>query len=348
MAFPLSRREFLRLTLLSFGTISTLAFRDRLPGDDAIPLFGYGRITAAQVSVREAPSTRARRLFFRSRDQILPLLAAIQSPDGPARNPRWYQVVGGYIHSAFVQIVETHYHSAQSPNRVTGQIGEISVPFVRSYWEAGGNQWAPLYRLYYQSTHWVTGLEKGPDKRPWYRIVDDRHHQAYLIPANSIRLIKDEELSALEPDVPAAEKRIEVNLEGQSLLCYSFEKVVFQTKISSGIHSSTETDNGIPTDTPTGRFRVGRKMPVRHMGAGDLTADIAAYELPGVPWVSYFVSTGVAFHGTYWHDNFGAPMSRGCVNMRPEDARWLFRWTMPVCEPGEWYREDSGTVVTVT
>ena len=42
----------------------------------------------------------------------------------------------------------------------------------------------------------------------------------------------------------------------------------------------------------------------------------AAYELPGVPWVSYFTGNGVAFHGTYWHDNFGSPTSHGCLNMR--------------------------------
>jgi lipoprotein-anchoring transpeptidase ErfK/SrfK len=42
--------------------------------------------------------------------------------------------------------------------------------------------------------------------------------------------------------------------------------------------------------------------------------------------VCFFHTTGVSFHGTYWHDNFGAPMSQGCVNMRIADARWLFRW----------------------
>ncbi|NIV94533.1 L,D-transpeptidase family protein, partial [candidate division KSB1 bacterium] len=47
----------------------------------------------------------------------------------------------------------------------------------------------------------------------------------------------------------------------------------------------------------------------------------------------FFVETGVALHGTYWHNNFGWPMSRGCVNLRTEDAKWLFRWTVPKSEP---------------
>ena len=51
--------------------------------------------------------------------------------------------------------------------------------------------------------------------------------------------------------------------------------------------------------------------------------------LAGVPWCSFFTEKGHALHGTYWHDNFGLPMSHGCVNMRTEEAKWLFRWSLP-------------------
>ena len=75
-------------------------------------------------------------------------------------------------------------------------------------------------------------------------------------------------------------------------------------------------------------------MPSKHMGLGELTSDLDAYVLPGVPWTSFFFPEsgefeGVAFHGTYWHDNFGTPMSHGCINMRVEEAKWIFRWTSP-------------------
>jgi hypothetical protein len=65
------------------------------------------------------------------------------------------------------------------------------------------------------------------------------------------------------------------------------------------------------------------------MGNGNLVADVDDYELPGVSWVLYFTEHGHAFHGTYWHDNFGTPMSHGCLNMRSSEARWLFRWALP-------------------
>ena len=67
----------------------------------------------------------------------------------------------------------------------------------------------------------------------------------------------------------------------------------------------------------------------------------------------FFATGGYAFHGAYWHQNYGAPMSRGCVNMRPEDSRWLFRWTNPVWDPlgvadeTDWEARGQGTRVEV-
>jgi hypothetical protein len=89
------------------------------------------------------------------------------------------------------------------------------------------------------------------------------------------------------------------------------------------------------------------------MGNGSLASDIEAYELLGVPWTCFFESKGYAFHGTYWHDNFGVPMSRGCVNMRPSEARWLFRWALPLALPKEFEtpskvdRKGKGTAVKI-
>jgi lipoprotein-anchoring transpeptidase ErfK/SrfK len=84
------------------------------------------------------------------------------------------------------------------------------------------------------------------------------------------------------------------------------------------------------------------------MGNGGITADIQAYELPGVPWTSFFTSSGHAIHGTYWHQNYGTPMSRGCVNVPTEIAKWIFRWTTPVAEAQTWEQRGRGTLVEVT
>ncbi len=73
------------------------------------------------------------------------------------------------------------------------------------------------------------------------------------------------------------------------------------------------------TPTPRGSFRIMRKYERQRMlGPG--------YDLPNVPWVMYFRSGGYAMHGTYWHNNFGRPMSHGCVNLPTGVAAWLYRW----------------------
>lgn len=120
------------------------------------------------------------------------------------------------------------------------------------------------------------------------------------------------------------------------------------TRISSGMPRRT-SNPADSTETPRGTFHVQSKMPSKHMGDGNLTDDLDAYEYPGVPWTSFFEPVvGIAFHGTYWHTNYGVPMSHGCINMRPEEAKWIFRWTTPVVETLEIEKRGMGTLVTVT
>lgn len=102
---------------------------------------------------------------------------------------------------------------------------------------------------------------------------------------------------------------IDVNLSQQRLTAYQGNTAVFSTLISGGLPN---------TPTVVGRFAVQTKLrSTRMTGPG--------YDLPGVPYTMYFYR-GYAIHGTYWHNNFGQPMSHGCVNMRTEDAAWLFNW----------------------
>ena len=73
------------------------------------------------------------------------------------------------------------------------------------------------------------------------------------------------------------------------------------------------------------------------------------YSLPGVPWTSFFIfETGVAFHGTFWHNNFGRRMSHGCVNMETTAAKWIYRWTTPTANARDWYRRGLGTLVIIS
>jgi len=134
--------------------------------------------------------------------------------------------------------------------------------------------------------------------------------------------------------LPLEEKWIEVSLHDQMLRAYEGTEVVFVTNMSSGKRY---------TPTVKGRFRITRKLESQLMtGPG--------YYLPGVPYVMYFYA-GYALHGAYWHDKWGTPTSHGCVNLRREDAKWLYEWTGPVVPEGSKSvvasRDNPGTLVLV-
>jgi lipoprotein-anchoring transpeptidase ErfK/SrfK len=76
-------------------------------------------------------------------------------------------------------------------------------------------------------------------------------------------------------------------------------------------------------DTPVGSYAVLTKVPSQTM-EGVIGGEY--YNVPDVPSVLYFTDGGHALHGTYWHNNFGTPMSHGCVNLPLDVATWLYNW----------------------
>ncbi len=119
---------------------------------------------------------------------------------------------------------------------------------------------------------------------------------------------------------PSAGKWIDVDLSSQTTTAYrgnAPQKIVL---VSTGTAWR---------QTPTGSFKIYLKVPSQTLSGG-VGAD--RYSFTGVPWIMYF-SGEVGFHGAYWHNNFGVPMSHGCVNLSVEDAKWFYNWStvgMPV------------------
>lgn len=136
------------------------------------------------------------------------------------------------------------------------------------------------------------------------------------------------------PQPERGEKWIEVDLSTQTLIAYEGNVEVFRALVSTGTAQ---------TPTVTGRFRIYRKLLSQTMvGPG--------YVQPNVPYVMYFYGA-YSLHGTYWHNDFGRPRSHGCVNLRVQDAKWLFEWTDPPLPPGAsevWDTTGSaGTLVVI-
>ncbi len=105
-------------------------------------------------------------------------------------------------------------------------------------------------------------------------------------------------------------KWIEVDLSDQYLFAWEGSNQTFTTIVSSG-KATTPTHPGI--------YSIQRKYPQDRMRGAD-------YDIPDVPNVLYF-DRGYALHGAYWHNNFGTPVSHGCINLPVNNAQWLFDWT---------------------
>jgi lipoprotein-anchoring transpeptidase ErfK/SrfK len=114
------------------------------------------------------------------------------------------------------------------------------------------------------------------------------------------------------------ERWIDVNLSAQTLTAYVGDTPVNSFVVSTGTWL---------TPTVTGKYKIWIKFRFANMSG-------PGYFLPDVPYVMYFYK-GYGIHGTYWHNNFGTPMSHGCVNMRISDAEWVYNWS------------SVGTVVSV-
>jgi lipoprotein-anchoring transpeptidase ErfK/SrfK len=115
-----------------------------------------------------------------------------------------------------------------------------------------------------------------------------------------------------QPSYPAngnGERWIDVNLSEQRVSAYEGDMVVNSFVVSTGVAQ---------TPTVTGKYKIWIKVRVQDMSG-------PGYHLRDVPYVMFFYK-GYGFHGTYWHNNFGSPMSRGCVNLTIPDSEWLYHW----------------------
>ena len=119
-------------------------------------------------------------------------------------------------------------------------------------------------------------------------------------------------------------KRIEIDLTNQRLLAYEGNRKIYEFVVSTGKWGRT----------PTGTFDIWIKLRYTTMSGGSKALG-TYYYLPNVPYTMYFYNDdipkhrGFGIHGTYWHNNFGQPMSHGCINMKTEDVEKLYKWAMP-------------------
>ncbi len=140
------------------------------------------------------------------------------------------------------------------------------------------------------------------------------------------------------------DKHIFVDLTAQRLYAYEGSKLVYSFLVSTGKWAPT----------PTGDFRIWIKLRYTRMVGGN-SAIGTYYNLPNVPYTMYYYNStvpktaGYSLHGAYWHNNFGHPMSHGCVNISVENAGKLYYWANPPTNGNTTYAtsENPGTLITI-
>ena len=341
----LSRRDFMKLTGTALLGLSWLPFHmgtSPLGNPDPIEIPTLGRILVDRALVYGTPSLSGKILKAFQRDLVLPITAVTIGDREPSYNRLWYKMNDeGFVHSGSVQPVKIQHNIPLSFIPAAGILAEVTVPFSDTIWNLR-LIYSHAYRLYYSTVHWITSIVTDEKGKNWYQVFDDKWDLFYFAEPTHFRPITTDEIKPLSTEVPFSEKRMEIHLENQFVIAYEYNNPVFMTRTATGAHFS----DGDFT-TPTGMYMTNRKRPSRHMAAGDPAAP-NSYDLPGIPWVSYLTKSGISFHGTYWHNDFGKPRSHGCVNLSPTAAKWVYRWTQPVVPFDHvFFDDDTGTSVRI-
>jgi len=361
----LSRRGFLNLTGLGLTGlvlgpwIGSLKNILKGVGLQDFPEYDHLGRAFGKVDVKAKPDVDSATVDVLYADEVVPCLHELSGSHPYRYKQRWIETPNGYVWASDLQpvrnmpndVVNTMPETSLGP----GMWVEVTVPWVDIVLEnspispgfrARVAEGMPL-RLYYSQILWVDKIKVDSDGLAWYR-VNERFGYGDLMwaAAEAFRPLSKEEIAPINPDFE--DKLVVVNVDEryQSLSCLEGDTEVYFCRISGGRKFDPE---GTPLDhssTPTGTLNIWRKQISTHMSGGTTGT---GYDLPGVGWTTLFSGDGVAIHSTFWHNNFGGElMSHGCVNARPEDAQWIFRWTNPPVsyDPGDLYSKDSDIAPT--
>jgi lipoprotein-anchoring transpeptidase ErfK/SrfK len=320
----ISRRTFLTFSAASalaaassFKTLGYAFAAEPRPAPSAAPA-PLGRVTIWGVEIYEEPTRRSKLLRTAKRDDLINLYEQVWAEPVMPHNEIWFKTDGGYCYSSFVQPVFNLLNKVEKTELEAASKkfwGEVSVPFTDAYMQPDKQSKVSM-RLYYHSAYRVVGAVQAKDGAWWYRLHEGiAYGPGPYVPAPHIRRFAPEALSPLGEK--AKTKRIEVDLTLQRLTCFEEGEPMLTARIASG--------EGL-LFTPKGNHSIIYKTPAARMSGGE-GADF--YDLPGVPFPSYFTLRGAAIHGAYWHNDYGRKRSHGCVNIVPTAALWVWRWVQP-------------------
>jgi len=356
----ISRRNFLKIAAFSLGGLGLSPLRRLIVLPDFPKAERLGRVVWWGTEIKSRPSVEGTTIRVLHEDDVLPWMREVVGSHPSEINQRWVETPEGYVFAAHMQPVKNDPNlpidSLAETSLGIGSWMEVSVPFVdlvldnppaRSPWLEYRLDYGPPARLYYSQVVWVDQIRKDEGGQAWYRVNEPygSYGDIFWAVAEAFRPLTPEEITPIRPEVE--DKRIVVDVPHQMLSCYEGNEEVYFARVSTGALFNAAGERVDAWATPGGRHPIWRKLVSLHMSGGTTGG---GWDLPGIGWTTLFVGSGVAIHATFWHNNYGVPMSRGCVNATPEDARWIFRWTQPVVpyDPGDvTVALPGGTIVEV-
>lgn len=334
----LSRRGFLKVSALGVGAVSLAPWKTRLiedfPDAERLARVTGGTFNEVTINVRSKPDYDSPATGQVSADVVLPWLREVVGYRPGRKNQRYVETPQGYIWAPYLQPVG--YHPNQPVEEIPsvgdrkGMWVEVTVPWVDAVlanppayhqWLKARIKYNRPVRFYYTQTFWVDDKKTDEEGNVYYRVNEEEFggYDKFWVRAEAFRPIQAEEVSPIRPETEDKKIVVDVRYNKQYLSCFEGNTEVYFCQISSG-----KKDGSTPVSAYG--YPIWRKLISLHMEGGTVRD---GWDLPGIGWTSLFVGNGVAIHSTFWHNNFGEPMSHGCVNARPEDAKWILRWSHP-------------------
>lgn len=345
---PVSRRDFMKLAGLGLGAVALNPLTSRLGIHQTsravlLPEFPHadllGRnctadtnLSGGKIDLKTKPDVNSEKVRDVYRDEVFPWLKEVSAEniDFNLPNQRWVETPEGYIHSLYLEPCRNLPNTPLSavPQGQAGFWTEVTVPYVdldmdnpapASGWMRDHVAYNLQPRLYYSQVMWIDQVRTTDTGMIQYHVNERYGNPGDLFWADgaAFRPLTQEDISPINPSVDPATKKIVVNLNYQTLTCKEGVREVYFCRVSTGMQEGS---------TPLGEHSIWRKLLSVRMAANTVAS---SYDLPGISWTMLFVGTGVAIHGATSHNDFGTVRSHGCVNCKPADAKWIFRWSQP-------------------
>lgn len=372
-----SRRDFLKVAGLGFGALAFKPYRFPLKYLESyyaprqLPQFPNSEIIGRLVDATDVRSRPTNDPALNTSigtlpaDTLIPWTREVIGSVAALTNQKYLETPQGYIWSSRIQPTRNIPNTpiTEIPAGQAGFWAEVTVPYVDltldgapiSPWINSLISFNFQPRAYYSQVLWIDQIRQtnGFVEYRWNESPNGHGYgfgDIFWADGAGLKVLTETDVAPISPDIDPKDKKIVVDLTYQTLSAFEGNREVYFCRVSSGAVYDPAT--GAISDeraTPVGGLLTHWKIISLNMSGG---GSAAGYSTPAVPWDTVISGDGIAIHGAFWHNDFGERRSHGCINVKPEDAKWIFRWTTPYITLAQSEQRmtypDHGTEVTTT